>query len=583
MGRSQQQTRFILGISRGWSAGLVAVGLWLGGNGLGGSEVAIAQTNARANVQADAGASAEAEVDVEANAEADNPVPTMQQVTAVTQLSDVQPSDWAYQALQALVERYGCIVGYPDRRFLGNRALSRYEFAAGLNACLDRVRTLLDATQNDFARQADLADLKTLVEAFAPELSLVRSRVDVLEVRQETLQRQAFSTTTKLFGQAIVGVQGRTSPALQQRGVAVETNSSEIAVISNIELSLYTAFDPRSVLLTSLQAGSGSTGGQPLTNNTRLGYEQDSGQRLELKEISFRHLLTNRFAVIAGAQGISMASVFRGANRIESAGQGPLSFLAQRNPVLNLGTQSGLGTEAGVGLDWQLGTRVSLQGVYFANRPNQPGDGLWGGENGGTTVGAQVAIAPSNQLDIALYYAHSYSPSGVLGLGSGDDQVALPLNPGPTLRAPVQTNALGGTVAWRIIPQLTLGGWAGLTHSQLQGFAGSVTTVNWMAFLNLPDLGGKGNLAGVYIGQPPAITQSDLPAGRNVPSLLNGGNLAAVSGGQRDRTLHLEVFYRWRLSDTISITPGLVLILNPNHNAANDPITLGVVRSTFTF
>ena len=35
------------------------------------------------------------------------------QVTSVSQLSDVQPTDWAFQALQSLVERYGCIAGYP--------------------------------------------------------------------------------------------------------------------------------------------------------------------------------------------------------------------------------------------------------------------------------------------------------------------------------------------------------------------------------------------------------------------------------------------------------------------------------------
>ncbi|MCP5990518.1 iron uptake porin, partial [Klebsiella pneumoniae] len=64
---------------------------------------------------------------------------TSGQITSVNELSDVKPTDWAYQALQSLVERYGCIVGYPDRTFRGARPLSRYEFAAGLNACLDKV------------------------------------------------------------------------------------------------------------------------------------------------------------------------------------------------------------------------------------------------------------------------------------------------------------------------------------------------------------------------------------------------------------------------------------------------------------
>jgi hypothetical protein len=67
-----------------------------------------------------------------------DPASTLQQLTSVSELKDVQPTDWAYEALKSLVERYGCIVGYPDQTFRGNRALSRWEFAAGLNACLNR-------------------------------------------------------------------------------------------------------------------------------------------------------------------------------------------------------------------------------------------------------------------------------------------------------------------------------------------------------------------------------------------------------------------------------------------------------------
>jgi hypothetical protein len=77
------------------------------------------------------------------------------QVTSVSQLSDVQPTDWAFQALQSLVERYGCIAGYPDGTYRGNRAMTRYEFAAGLNACLDRVNELIAAATADLVRRED--------------------------------------------------------------------------------------------------------------------------------------------------------------------------------------------------------------------------------------------------------------------------------------------------------------------------------------------------------------------------------------------------------------------------------------------
>ena len=60
-----------------------------------------------------------------------------EQVTSITQFSDVYPTDWAYQALASLIERYGCVAGYPNGTFRGNRAMTRYEAAALLNACLD--------------------------------------------------------------------------------------------------------------------------------------------------------------------------------------------------------------------------------------------------------------------------------------------------------------------------------------------------------------------------------------------------------------------------------------------------------------
>jgi hypothetical protein len=65
------------------------------------------------------------------------------QVNSVFQLRDVSPSDWAFDALRNLVEKYNCIVGYPDGTFRGNRPLSRYEFAAGLNACMQQISASL--------------------------------------------------------------------------------------------------------------------------------------------------------------------------------------------------------------------------------------------------------------------------------------------------------------------------------------------------------------------------------------------------------------------------------------------------------
>ncbi len=65
------------------------------------------------------------------------------QVNNINQLRDVSPGDWAYEALRSLVERYGCIVGFPDQTFRGNRTLTRWEFAAGLNSCMEQIERLI--------------------------------------------------------------------------------------------------------------------------------------------------------------------------------------------------------------------------------------------------------------------------------------------------------------------------------------------------------------------------------------------------------------------------------------------------------
>jgi hypothetical protein len=125
----------------------------------------------------------------------------MSQVTSVSQLSDVQLSDWAFQALQSLVERYGVIAGYPDSTFRGDRAMTRYEFAAGLNAALERINEQI-ATGNPIT-QTDLATLQKLQTDFATELVTLRGRVDRLEVQTAQLESNQFSTTTKLEGTVI--------------------------------------------------------------------------------------------------------------------------------------------------------------------------------------------------------------------------------------------------------------------------------------------------------------------------------------------------------------------------------------------
>jgi len=512
--------------------------------------------------------------------QADDP---MGQVTNVTQLSDVSPGEWAYEALRNLVERYGCIAGYPDGTFRGSRALTRYEFAAGLNSCLQQVERLIAASSEGFVVREDLETLQRLVREFETELANLGTRVDELEGRTAALEDNQFSTTTKLFGQAIFGVQGRSENEFDFFLDRFEDDSTNVNVIDNVQLSLFTQFSPRSLLLTGLQAGEGSGTGVFLENYVGLGYEGDNNNDLELSDLNYRQLFGNNFALIVGPVGVNPVNVFRGVNRVESAGAGPLSRFAQRNPIVSIGGNGG-----GVGFDWQLATRLSLQGVYSANRTNDPiNGGLFGGDEGTTTAGAQLVFSPTNTIDLSLQYINSYSPSGQLGTGVGDDILAIQIpNADGFPRAPMLTNAFGATLEWRVTQGFTVGGWGGYTTSDFTGGDGTVETFNWMAFLNFPDLLGEGNLAGIYVGQPPKITSSDISddnGGRNRPSFVNRGDFTFSEGGQPDTATHVEGFFRFQVTDNISITPGVIVIFNPNHNDNNDTITIGAVRTTFNF
>jgi hypothetical protein len=502
----------------------------------------------------------------------------IEQVTSVSQFKDIEPTDWAFQALQSLVERYACIAGYPNETFRGNRALSRYEFAAGLNTCLDRINELIATGISNTITKEDLIKLQKLREEFAAELTTLQGKVDTLEAKTTELEVNQFSTTTKLFGQAIIGIQGRSenSADLSPKDSIKETrdNGTKINVISNLQLTLLTQFKNRSFFLTGIQVGNGNTASfnaPRLTNDTRLVYEGNTNNNLVLTDLNYRFLVGDKVAVIVGPAGVNPINTFRGANRIESAGKGPISAFAQRNPILAIGNGTG-----GLGFDWQMNKHISLQAVYTASKPadSSQNAGLF---NGGNTAGLQLNFAPTNNIDLALNYINSYSTTGFLGTGVGDDLLAYTL----TSNSPLTTDAFGATASFQIHQNLRIGAWGGFTNSRIPGQSGSVETNNWIAFLNFPDLLKTGNLGGIYVGQPPKIVRSDLPIGNNLPGILKDS--IGSAGGQPGTTTHVEAFYRYQISDNIDITPGVIFIFEPRHSPNSDMITIGVFRTTFSF
>ncbi len=287
------------------------------------------------------------------------------QVTSVSQFSDVQPTDWAFQALQSLVERYGCIAGYPNGTFRGNRALTRYEFAAGLNACLDRVNELIATASADLIKKEDLSTLQRLQEEYSAELGTLRGRVDALEARTAELESNQFSTTTKLSGEVIFGLsQAFGDKIAVTSGKPTSKLSSNTTFSDRVRLSLNTSFTGSDQLQTRLQAtntfyNKDITG----THMTRLGFDGGSspggnGVTVDKLNYAFNPTKTVRVKIDAiGAELNENVNVFN--PDFYSSGKGALSRYGRFSPIYRL-AGDGAGITFNVNPDGSFGIKCRL-------------------------------------------------------------------------------------------------------------------------------------------------------------------------------------------------------------------------------
>ena len=215
----------------------------------------------------------------------------MSQVTNVSQLKDVQPGDWAYEAVRSLVEKYGVISGYPDGTFQGNRSMTRYEFAAGLKTILDRINQLLGANPNSVGRE-DFATAQNLAEQFTLELTLLRGRVDAATARIADLELTQFSTTTKLEGEVIFA----------GAGVIAGNNSNQTTLFGQrSRLNLQSSFNGRDLLTTRLQMEGFGSLTSNLTPEGELAFSGDTESRAYIDALLYTFPIGQRTqAVLAG-------------------------------------------------------------------------------------------------------------------------------------------------------------------------------------------------------------------------------------------------------------------------------------------
>ncbi|BAY25699.1 carbohydrate-selective porin OprB [Calothrix sp. NIES-2100] len=486
---------------------------------------------------------------------------SMEQVTSVSQFSDVQPTDWAFQALQSLVERYGCIAGYPNGTYRGNRALTRYEFAAGLNACLDRVNELIATATADLVTKQDLATLQRLQEEFSAELATLRGRVDSLEARTAELEANQFSTTTKLVGEAIFNAsQAFGDNKVVPPGSPATDLDSNTTFSDRVRLNLYSSFTGKDQLQIRLQAANIiSNAGVTGTNMTRLAYDGGSNNSVEIDKINYAFNLSDAIRVKVDANN---AELFENVNNFNpdfaSSGKGAISRYGRFSPIYRQGA-------GGAGLTVTFNPQkspISFSAAYLARNASNPNanNGVLEGES---TIFGQLTFQPSKAFNVGFSYARTYQPSPSLFQNTGS---AFANNPfGANTRT--ESDNYGIQATFQPSSKLALSGWVGYTTADaVTGPSRSADIWYWAASLGVRDLGAKGNVLGLLFGQPPKVTGGS-------------GGITEESG----TSYHLEGLYKVRVSDNIQVTPGLIVIFNPENNDNNNNIYVGTLRTTFSF
>ena len=530
------------------------------------------------------------------------------QVTSVSQLSDVRPTDWAFQALQSLVERYGCIAGYPDGTFRGNRAMTRYEFAAGLNACLDRITQQISGSTGNLVSREDLASLQRLQEEFAAELATLRGRVDALEARTAELEANQFSTTTKLNGFAwfnltgafagdkvrVEATNGKAAPLDRVPGRDPVTNrpivqrvddDPEITFSQLVWLTLTTSFTGKDELITQLAVGNGNS---PANQYTSAGFfntfgtpflDQTAGgnpNEVILRELSYRFPLSNSLQVVVGPR-INFYRYFDN-NKFNFFVDGASSFNSNNSPLLSA-TRRGAGALA----LWDISRALKLRLGYLGesteflptsvfNSASNPSQGLFGGTN---TTTAELTFSPSDRANLRFLYSRSNIQQIGGFIGSPNSK---PLNG-------VADDGFGGRLGnatadtfsfnfdWSVTRRFGLFGRYGYAETNIFPKTnrpdGTIKTQSYQLGFALPDLFKKGALFSVSF---------------LVPFDVTGGRRFLVSGGGNGGTQYeFEATYYLPLTDHISIVPAFYAIGNANNFDNNPTIFVGNLRTQFSF
>lgn len=428
--------------------------------------------------------------------------------------------------------------------------MTRYEFAAGLNAALDRVNELIAAGLADTVTQEDLAMLQRLQEEFAAELATLRGRVDALEARTAGLEANQFSTTTRLQGR----VQFLVSNVFDED----DRFNDQTIFVNRVRLNFDTSFTGEDRLRTRLQARN-----VPQFEGDPIGFQaagSDDSNTFILDDLTYSFPIGDRIEVLIGANGLDIDDLTEGiiSPLGESSDTGAISEFADPRQY----EQGFAGTGAGAGLVFRLidndDFSLGISGGYVGDEPEKPsaGNGLF---NGDYSAIGQITFL-SDFVDIALTYVNAYDDSGFADIYGADEFYDIAAVSDTSV-----ANTYGAQVNFKLGGTFEIGG--GIAYTDVSGLGSRSDYELWsyQGTIAINDFGGEGNQLGILAGIPSYT--ADL----------------REFGAEDDNAFLAEVYYRYNLNDNIALTPSLIYIANPFNNQDVDDTFIGTLRTTFSF
>ena len=466
----------------------------------------------------------------EVNLEGVNQYATQEQVTSISQFSDVRPTDWAYQALSNLIERYGCVAGYPDGTYRGQKAMTRYEAAALLNACLDRVTEVTD-------------ELKRLMAEFEKELAVLKGRVDGLEAKVGELEANQFSTTTKLKGEASFIIGG--TPNFDR---IPGPNPDKTTFNYDLRLNFDTSFTGKDLLRTRLRTGNFTS--LPFGSSSQI-FKLDKAE--DLGDVVHVDRLYYTFPVGSGMK-LTAGALVRNTEMLTFL---PSAYKSSILDFFQLAGASGTynkATGAGFGFQWKQKVEKGNPYVSFdvnyvaATGYNDSTVGAFY-DDSGINVLAQLG-AKGQTWGVAVGYRY----------GSEGSSIRVPNFSPRTLIDGQDNNSISIAGYWQPLeagwaPSISAGYGYNGTSSRKGGVRDSQS---WMVGLQWSDVFFEGNAAGFAFGQPPYTDQ-----------------------GETESWLY-EFFYSFQVTDNISITPAIFWASDYRNNSGRETWG-GVIQTTFKF